>query len=455
MALKQAIGNYSIEYYNKDAGPTVLYSATTVIVNPAGTVAGISSGATTTLPTNVVTSSQAFRLARYINTDPTPNADPTNSAQAKTISISALPYSTYSGKIFTRPDTANQAQNLFNAKVSNVSSANGLNNAVDTQTSNAILNTNSYTAAGNFTGAKTTVSNMLGSNALNPNSPASTNSQVYALFPGIRLPGQSGFLNNNDSSLISKQASAITLPQNIVDSIATGAAVSGVALALTTAQIRAQSQLQAQATAAVANRQTAAFSAIATAKTTVTSAGSAANLPGSAAATASANTALGGSALADKVKSTEKALNAAQTNVLAAINNPVKKAETAVKTAAEGLAVGISVKLAAPAVTAALDIAGKQLKTLIGGIPFIGSGLTSLSTTQIEQKLGTLGTALANWTAAPFVFIGQQIGSLFATALQQEIAQQIQQEAAQIALDAAAQIAAQEITLSAAAPSII
>jgi len=454
---------------------SVSTSDTQIYSNPVGTIAGIKNSNATILPSisngNQDKTPVFYSVNAYSNADPTPSQDvQIYKPQLRVPSITLSNPSTntvtnFNGKLNAGLDSTNQSQLISASTLQASASFNpttGLKSSIPANIALALKN--QTTNASNIS--------PLTSNAQTTTTSSNASSQVATLFPGIKVPGTSSVLNNNDAAIRAQQLSTITLPASALPNIAANAAngistaTSGVvssvtnttagaaAPVLSAAQLRLQSLTQTSITQGIAGGISLANNQLyqSVQASAMTAVGAATNMPGSASSlTATANS-LGNNALVSKVKAAEANVNAAVNNVLTSTNNLAKKAEAAVTGAVQGAITAASFRVAAPAVSAAVQAATNSLKSLVNGIPFVGSiqtSLSGLSLTQVTAKIGSFGTSLFGTTATMSAIDIAWLNTALQTQLESISTDLAVEVSNQLAIDLQAQVTESLITAAA------
>lgn len=278
--------------------------------------------------------------------------------------VSSITSNSFNGlQLNSNPDLFNSAQNLAAGIAQTFGDSGSF--VASSINSSGILN---------FQSSADSVTESLTNSLTKRLSKDSIKAELALLFPGVVIPGLVSILDNSDAALRAEQASQITLPQSVVDGIITKS-VTGTELADQPAEILSAAQLRLASIAETsliqevsAGLQTSASDAVSKIQSSITATGSAINLPGTDASLSSVNSALGGGALADRVKEVESQLNAATQNALYSYNNIVNAAELQVTTT-----------LIAPFEGTVNEVTGSVQKYLVDNVPFVGDVTSGLS----------------------------------------------------------------------------
>lgn len=294
--------------------------------------------------------------------------------------VSSLTSASFNGaQLNSEPDLFNSAQNLA------ASVAQTFNNSSD------VITSSNNSGVLNFQNSLDSVASSLTNGISRSSIGDKIKSDLSLLFPGIIIPGLASILDNSDAALRAQQAAEISLPSNVADGILTK--VAGLEVAddqdgeiLTAAQQRLASITETSLIQNVgAGSLTSSSQLLNNFAQNITAAGADVNLPGTDASLSNVNSALGGSALAEKVKTVESQLNAATQNALYSTNNIADKATQ------------FATSLAQDKIVVAFQPTFNEISNSVNGflvqnVPFVGT-LTGSLTQTTQQQLGLLGLA--------------------------------------------------------------
>lgn len=330
--------------------------------------------------------------------------------------VSSMTSSSFNGaQLNSDPDLFNSAQNL----------AAGVAQTLN-QSNNFVTSLSNNSGVLNFQNSLDLTASSLANSVDKTVIGDKIKADLALLFPGVTVPGLVSILDNSDAAIRAQQAAEITLPTNIADNILTRvvgleSSVDQAGELLTAAQLRLASITETALIQSIgAGASTSSSQLLNSFAQTITATGSSINLPGTDASLSSVNTALGGTALAQKVKEVESQLNLVDRNALYSTNNFIDRiSRQASSIASQAIEVSFDTDV----------LAQNANDFLVKNVPFVGSLSGSLTETALKD-LGTLGLAFTGSTNAIVIIAGQALTAAIQS-IQQQVSSFISREVTQ------------------------